>query len=480
MRKWEPGLDLSEDTILQIPVWVRFPDLNLKFWSQATLMKIAGLVGNPIKTDKATASKELLEYARVMVEVQVDGNFPEYVDFLDEEGRVVHQEVVFEWKPVKCSMYNGLGHDVSKCPNHLVQGNIRTANRFLNLIEEEVDEGNMIHKGAGGLNGPERVYDVLWFLKHNHMGLFGLIETKAVCANYEKVDKGKIWVLWLPSIFEVIVLRVEVQLMHLRVVHRAIRCVFLYMMVYGLNTAKEREAHCHQLIEIAGSITSPWIVCGDFNNILNLEYRLGSPCTLREVEQFRECVAQCELLEAAFGGAFFTWSLMDHCPCSITLFGEACGGNKPFRFFNCWVDAPGYWDAVSSAWAVEFQGTAMFIAFKKLQDEFKVAIELEAVQKRLGSDPLNEEILLEEKLAGERYATARAIKYKFMKQKAKLHWLKEGDINSSYFHACLLGTSSPPSQGVHQAVILEGVVLDNAHQSALCREFSEDDIKAAL
>ncbi|XP_021764014.1 uncharacterized protein LOC110728680 [Chenopodium quinoa] len=120
VRKRKPRINLREEKISTVPVWVRLPGSDLKFWGKSTLMKIGGLVGVPLKLDIATANKELIEYARVLIEVEINGSFMEHIEFLDENGGNVKQEVIFVWKPVTCSMCKGMGHTVDICPNKRV------------------------------------------------------------------------------------------------------------------------------------------------------------------------------------------------------------------------------------------------------------------------------------------------------------------------------------------------------------------------
>lgn len=50
------------------------------------------------------------------------------------------------------------------------------------------------------------------------------------------------------------------------------------------------------------------MIDGDFNNVVNLNERLGSAVTLQEVEGFRSCLRECEIQEMEIVGPFFTWS----------------------------------------------------------------------------------------------------------------------------------------------------------------------------
>lgn len=55
-----------------VPTWIHFPGLSLKCWGQSTLNRLASLIGTPLRTYKATAQKDMLAYARVLVEIEID------------------------------------------------------------------------------------------------------------------------------------------------------------------------------------------------------------------------------------------------------------------------------------------------------------------------------------------------------------------------------------------------------------------------
>lgn len=117
IKRWEPGIILENEKISKVLVWIRLPGLHLKFWGQNSLIKIGSLIGKPIKTDKIIATKERLEYARLMVEVTIDGVMPEEIEFMDENGHIVLEKVVYELKPVTCSKCENMGHSDVHCPN---------------------------------------------------------------------------------------------------------------------------------------------------------------------------------------------------------------------------------------------------------------------------------------------------------------------------------------------------------------------------
>ena len=52
----------------------------------------------------------------------------------------------------------------------------------------------------------------------------------------------------------------------------------------------------------------PWIMFGDFNEILNSDEKLGwLDRDARQMEGFRECLCNCGLIDMGFVGQWFTW-----------------------------------------------------------------------------------------------------------------------------------------------------------------------------
>lgn len=72
VHPWSVDLDVKRIDVSCVPIWVRLMDLDLKYGGQQTLMKLASQLGKPIKTDRATTMKELLSYARVLVEMSIE------------------------------------------------------------------------------------------------------------------------------------------------------------------------------------------------------------------------------------------------------------------------------------------------------------------------------------------------------------------------------------------------------------------------
>ncbi|KAG8388562.1 hypothetical protein BUALT_Bualt02G0138300 [Buddleja alternifolia] len=75
LRKWGEGMGTSEKITI-VPTWVQLPNLPLGMWGVRSLSKIESKIGTPIQTDELTTQKLKLDYARVLVEVEIGKYLP--------------------------------------------------------------------------------------------------------------------------------------------------------------------------------------------------------------------------------------------------------------------------------------------------------------------------------------------------------------------------------------------------------------------
>ncbi|XP_074265906.1 uncharacterized protein LOC141588360 [Silene latifolia] len=151
-------------------------------------------------------------------------------------------------------------------------------------------------------------------------GFFGLLETRVKSTSINKVQSGlgdhwqflnnndvreggRILVVWDTSMFDVVVLVKTAQ-----VVHLSITCVqndfnWHCSVVYGFNKNADRRGIWQSLLDIHSSIHGPWMVMGDFNNVLNMDERIGAPVTVAEVKEFQDCVDSCGMYDLSSTGA---------------------------------------------------------------------------------------------------------------------------------------------------------------------------------
>ncbi|KAJ8426160.1 hypothetical protein Cgig2_032642 [Carnegiea gigantea] len=96
INAWNEELELDESSINSLPIW--------------SLSKLGSLLGIPLKADRHTKDKTFLNYARAMIDITLDGLFPDFVEYVNDKGIVTRQTVRYEWKPLKCSYCNMYRH----------------------------------------------------------------------------------------------------------------------------------------------------------------------------------------------------------------------------------------------------------------------------------------------------------------------------------------------------------------------------------
>ena len=115
VKGWNPSMDIQTESIRSLPIWIQLHALDIKYWGMESLSKIGSILGIPLKTDRFTKEKQVIRYARLLVEMQIDGPFPEHIDFFNEEGILIRQPVTYEWIPTKCTHCAMLGHTEEVC-----------------------------------------------------------------------------------------------------------------------------------------------------------------------------------------------------------------------------------------------------------------------------------------------------------------------------------------------------------------------------
>ncbi|KAL9244383.1 hypothetical protein vseg_018163 [Gypsophila vaccaria] len=360
-----------------------------------------------------------------------------------------------------------------------------------------------------GMNSHAKQREIKWFLDKNKLDLFGLLETKvascsmnkvvssvcegwSVCTNSSWHKGGRVWLLWNPSKLNSNVLHIDSQCIVAEAQDRVSQGRFLFSLVYAFNSAADRLG-LWELLPKYKNYTGPWVVCGDFNNVLFLNERLGSEVQMAEIEPFRKCVNECDLVDMKSTGAFFTWNnkqsgdhrvfsridrvlvngawissnpdwvahffpegVFDHCPCIVQNAGSQCRKPGAFKYFNMWSLAPEFQSLVQGRWGMKVKGHVMFQVVQKLkflksdlrklnrglfsnvEHSADMAIQLLHLrQTELQASPGDLVLLRAEKEAAIFARFLMESKHRFLIQRAKTKWAQEGDENTAFFHSCI-------------------------------------------
>ena len=112
----KPGYEgIQKKRVEHVPVWVQFPKLDLRYWSLTALSKLASLLGMPIMANKNTVEKNMVPYARVLIEMPTMDSLPKHILFEDETSLIQQQEIIFEWRPMQCAKCKNYGHETEHC-----------------------------------------------------------------------------------------------------------------------------------------------------------------------------------------------------------------------------------------------------------------------------------------------------------------------------------------------------------------------------
>lgn len=83
---------------------------------------------------------------------------------------------------------------------------------------------------------------------------------------------------------------------------------FCVSFTYGLNKIIERRTLWDNLKQYGYFIANPWILLGDFNDVLSLEERIGGIHVQNyEIKDFVDCFAHLDLHDMRSMGCTYTW-----------------------------------------------------------------------------------------------------------------------------------------------------------------------------
>ena len=75
------GIRILNNDTTSSPIWVQLPKQDLMFWSAQRLGKIDSLWGKPLGADEAPQDKSKLQFARMLVDMQLSIDFSDKLHF---------------------------------------------------------------------------------------------------------------------------------------------------------------------------------------------------------------------------------------------------------------------------------------------------------------------------------------------------------------------------------------------------------------
>ena len=115
VKGWNPEMDMHTEEIKSLPLWLQFPNLDVKHRGAESLSKTGSLLGILLKTNRYTKERSVLRYARLLIDIPLDSSFPYYIEFFNDNEMLLGQHATYKWKPMKCSHYHMFGHEEPVC-----------------------------------------------------------------------------------------------------------------------------------------------------------------------------------------------------------------------------------------------------------------------------------------------------------------------------------------------------------------------------
>ncbi|GAB2303773.1 hypothetical protein Dimus_038959 [Dionaea muscipula] len=358
-----------------------------------------------------------------------------------------------------------------------------------------------------GFNKILKQKEVQRFLRAQRVDLFALLETKIAQANLDKImtkffeswhfttnfafhPAGRILLMWNPNSMLVDITCCTDQLIHGRVTCRGTGKTFWLSIAYGLYSVVDRRQLWNQLIQLGRSISVPWLLGGDLNNVCDIDDRLnGAPVHSYETADLQRFRHETGMTDLPFLGNKYTWTngrtwckldramanqnwfnleanaavmfhplgiFSDHAACTIQCFDSHKPGRHPFKFLDMWGLHENFGPLVQDRWNTEIHGCLQFCVTRKLQllkqdlrglneKHFshisnrvaRAKLDLEAAYLALSQDPLNQQLQDEVLRLKQHGAWLAKAEFSFLSQKAKAHYFRNCDRSTSFFHALI-------------------------------------------
>ncbi|PNX83937.1 hypothetical protein L195_g039987 [Trifolium pratense] len=340
LHEWTPEFTLKDDLLRVLPIWVTFPQLPLIFWGEKSIGKIASALGKPMMTDECTAKKLRVSYARVLIEIDVTTELKNCITIRDPKGNKIQQRVEYEWKPPFCTKCNKVGHEckvnkqqTKKQPEQIKQ--VWTTKPDKNIVTPPPE----ITNDTSGIHGEnaeardkvnESVAAVTWTVvgsANKHKGKeIRVAETRVKANNADRIrnsfgndwcyldnynhhPNGRIWLMWKTCKWNVKLLTCSDQFIHCEVYDVSGKLSHWMSVIYAQNQLANRKKLWLDIKNCANSIQGPWMVIGDFNNVLTVADRAGGiPVQPAEFYDLDCMMDEIGLYEHDTRGSHFTWS----------------------------------------------------------------------------------------------------------------------------------------------------------------------------
>ena len=112
---WTPEGSFKIPEISTLPVWVTLKNIPDCCYSRLGISHVASGLGEPILTHKPRLDPTSMGEAKVLVEMELDRDFPKLIALDDKQGSIFLVNVEYTWIPSTCERCGNLGHKAKRC-----------------------------------------------------------------------------------------------------------------------------------------------------------------------------------------------------------------------------------------------------------------------------------------------------------------------------------------------------------------------------
>lgn len=186
-------------------------------------------------------------------------------------------------------------------------------------------------------------------------------------------------------------------------------------------------------------------------------------CNMRQGSQRQYCkldrvlvnsgwIQSSLIAEAQFGN----FDVSDHTPCVVSIKSDVSPVHRPFKFCDAWLQHPDFFHIVREAWSLEVHGCHMYRLVQRLKQVKQklrrlhrgnfsnidsrvqqIQEDLAVIHGRIINEPYNIELQQRDRELRDEYKRLQQSQIMILKQRAKVQWSQQVDLNSQYFHAQL-------------------------------------------
>ena len=170
LRAWQPGMEMLNIQLTTMPIWVKFYNIPLEYWTNTCLSYIASAVGKPLHMDSLTENRSRLSFARICNEVDSSSKFPKAARLNLGNGKYTTIRIEYPWVPHNCSNCKVFGQKISHCPsskappapvNNILPGTKTASHEKCDKVNDDASSKLIQATTLGnvGRNGEESVVD---------------------------------------------------------------------------------------------------------------------------------------------------------------------------------------------------------------------------------------------------------------------------------------------------------------------------------